>query len=61
MSKADIDQFTEKETAQRRDAIVRLMAQMPPQPRTTPRPVRPQRKAALTASDRKAPAPDAEA
>lgn len=53
MSKADVNQFTDEEAAQRRDAIVRVMANTPPQPRTTKQPAKPRRKAAPTASNRK--------
>lgn len=52
MSKADTLQFTDEEIAQRRDAIVRAMVNMPPQPRATSRPTKPRGKAIPTASDR---------
>ncbi len=56
MSKVDTDQLSDEETAQRRDAIVHVMARTPPQPRVPKRPpVKARRKAAPTASGRKAP------
>ncbi len=55
MSKVDAPQFNDEEVAQRRDAIVRLMANTPPQPRAAQRPSKPRRKAAPTVSDRKPP------
>lgn len=53
--------FTDEETAQRRDEIVRLMANAPPQTRTAKLPSNPRRKAAPIASGRRALASDAKA
>lgn len=54
MDKMDAAQLSDDEVAQRRDAIVRVMANMLPQPRTTKQPLKARRKAMPTASDRKA-------
>jgi len=59
MNKMETDQFTDEETAQRRDAIVRVMANTPPQPRVAKRPVKARRKATPTVSGRKAVSADA--
>lgn len=61
MSKMDTDQFSDEETAQRRDEIVRVMANTPPKPRTAKRPAKPRGKAAPTASGREALISDARA
>lgn len=61
MRKADTEQFSDEETAQRRDEIVRAMANTPPQPRAAKRLAKPREMAAPTASDRKPWASDASA
>lgn len=58
MTKVDIDQFSDEEIAQRRDAIVRVMVNMPPQPQTAKRLTKPRGTASPTASDREARASD---
>ncbi len=59
MSKVNPDQFSDEETTQRRDAIVRVMANTPPQPRVVKRPLKAHRKAVPTVSDRKTVSADA--
>ena len=60
MSKADTDQFSDEEAAQRRDAIVRAMANIPPRPRVAKRrPAKPREKATQAASGRKVGSADA--
>jgi len=54
MGKVDAEQRSDKETARRRDEIVRVMANTPPQPRVANRPVKARQKAASTVSGRKA-------
>ena len=61
MSKAEIEQFTDAETAQRRDAIVRAMVNMLPQPRVAERPAKPRGEATPTVSGREPENPDADA
>lgn len=59
MCKIEPTQLSDEETAQRRDAIVRVMASTPPQPRVAKRPVKARRKATQTASDREVVSVDA--
>lgn len=59
MSKTGAEQLTDAEMAQRRDAIVRVMANTPPQPRVAKQSLKPRRKATPTASDQKAASSDA--
>lgn len=61
MTRADADHLTNEETAQRRDAIVRVMANTAPQPRAAQQHLKARRKATSTASDRKAASADAAA
>ena len=58
-SKVGATQIKDDEAAQRRDAIVRIMAKTSPQPRPAQRRVRPRRKEALAASDQCVSVPDA--
>lgn len=61
MTKASTDQFSDEEIAQRRDAIVRVMVNMPPQPRAEKQPAKSPRKATPTALGRKPQTSDASA
>jgi hypothetical protein len=38
MTERESDNFSEKETSQRRDAVIRRMANTPPQPKASPHP-----------------------
>jgi len=54
---ADSDKYSDKETAKRRDEVIRRMANTPPQPKLSiPRPER-AKKAAGNRAARKVPAP----
>jgi hypothetical protein len=44
MAKTDDDQFSEEETARRRDAVLKIMVNTPPQPRISNRPAQGKRK-----------------
>ena len=61
MPKTATNQLSDEEAAQRRDAIVHVMANTPPQPRAAKRPVKVRRKATPTASGRKTVSADAAA
>ncbi len=61
MSKINAERFSDEEAAQRRDEIVRVMANTPAQPRVAKRPLMARRKTASTVSGQKAPAADAAA
>lgn len=54
MDKVDTEQFSDKEIARRRDEIVRVMANTPPQPQVAKRFIKARQKATSTVSDRKA-------
>lgn len=61
MSKTNAEKFTNEEVTQRRDAIVRAMVNMTPQPRAAKRPAKSRGKAIPTASDREPRTSDASA
>ncbi len=58
VTKVDTAQLSDKEAAQRRDEIVRVMVNTPAQPRIAKQPFKARRKATPAVSGRKAPSAD---